>query len=213
MIPKMNLLYKYEKYQDLSDKTVAKDFFRFAADYASADHMMVIYWDHGGGPIKGSEFALNDDGSDNRFMPFNDIVEAVESVKELRIKQGKQIDMIGFDCCLMGSVEIAYALRDCASYMVASEEMEPLDGWNYYWLQIFNEISGDMPKNQMLEAIGRRIVDLYPGDKIVDKTDHSTLDDVGKAIEKWEDRDPDFYNGTLALIDLSRNGKSDGHQY
>ena len=104
----MNLLYQYENYQDLSDKTVAKNFFTFAADYASADHLMVIFWDHGGGPIKGAEFALNDDGSDNRFMPFNDIAEAVESVKELRIKQGKQIDMIGFDCCLMGSVEIAY---------------------------------------------------------------------------------------------------------
>jgi hypothetical protein len=42
-----------------------------------------------------------------------------------------KIDVIGFDACLMGMIETAYALRRCGSVMVASEELEPGDGWDY----------------------------------------------------------------------------------
>jgi hypothetical protein len=42
------------------------------------------------------------------------------------------MDLIGFDACLMGMVEVAYEIRETgASIMVASEEIEPLDGWPY----------------------------------------------------------------------------------
>ncbi len=41
------------------------------------------------------------------------------------------IDVIGFDACLMAMLETAYALRDVGSVLVASEELEPGDGWGY----------------------------------------------------------------------------------
>lgn len=86
-----------------------------------------------------------------------------------------------------------------------SEETEPINGWDYYWLEIFAEIKEkNTPSGEQSEIIGKRIVDLYPGDKIVDKKDHSQLDDVERAKGIWEGRDPDFTNGTLALIDLRR---------
>ena len=203
----MYQLYKFNEYQDMSDGTLAKTFFRFAAEYAPAEHMMIEYWDHGGGPIKGAEFALNSDGSDNRYMPLNDLSEAVSDVKEYRSDNGKNLEIIGFDCCLMSSLEVAYAFRDkygeYADFMIASEETEPIDGWDYYWLEIFAEMKEiNTPPGEQSEIIGKRIVDLYPGDKIVDKKDHSQLDDVERAKGIWEGRDPDFTNGTLALIDL-----------
>jgi hypothetical protein len=43
----------------------------------------------------------------------------------------KNLTVIGFDACLMGMVEVAYELKDCASYMIASEETIPGNGWNY----------------------------------------------------------------------------------
>lgn len=47
----------------------------------------------------------------------------------------KKIDLVGFDACYMSATEIAYQLRDCASIMVGSEEIELAKGWNYtYWL-------------------------------------------------------------------------------
>jgi hypothetical protein len=51
---------------------------------------------------------------------------------------GKGLTVIGFDACLMGMVEVAYQLKDCAQYMVASEETIPGFGWAYdYLLQKF----------------------------------------------------------------------------
>ena len=40
-------------------------------------------------------------------------------------------EFIGFDACLMASVEAASVLSEHADYMVASEETEPGYGWNY----------------------------------------------------------------------------------
>ncbi len=50
-------------------------------------------------------------------------------IQEVLANQG--VDLIGFDACLMGMIETAYAMRHVAKVMVASEELEPGFGWNY----------------------------------------------------------------------------------
>ena len=45
---------------------------------------------------------------------------------------GRQIDIVGFDSCYMAMVEIAYEVAPYARYMVASQESEEKDGWNYH---------------------------------------------------------------------------------
>ncbi len=42
-----------------------------------------------------------------------------------------KIALLGYDACLMGMVEVAYDAADFASYMVASEDNESGDGWEY----------------------------------------------------------------------------------
>lgn len=44
---------------------------------------------------------------------------------------GYNVELIGFDTCLMGSLEVAGRLSGYASYMIASEESEPAEGWEY----------------------------------------------------------------------------------
>jgi hypothetical protein len=39
------------------------------------------------------------------------------------------LSIIGADACLMGMLEVAYEWKDRASFFVASEEIEPGDGW------------------------------------------------------------------------------------
>ena len=41
------------------------------------------------------------------------------------------IDLIGFDSCLMGCLEVFSALSPYATYIIASEEAEPAEGWPY----------------------------------------------------------------------------------
>ena len=40
-------------------------------------------------------------------------------------------DIIGYDACLMASVEVVAAVKDHFSYLIASEELEPGHGWDY----------------------------------------------------------------------------------
>ena len=68
---------------------------------------------------------------------------------------GIKFDFIGFDACLMATVENARMLADYADYMIASEETEPGIGWYYTnWLT-------ELSRNTSLPTldIGKRITD------------------------------------------------------
>lgn len=51
-------------------------------------------------------------------------------LKEITAKTGK-LELIGFDACLMANFETAQAIAPFGKAMVASEELEPGDGWSY----------------------------------------------------------------------------------
>jgi len=62
------------------------------------------------------------DGGDSLTM--RECREALEEINN-------QIDIIGFDACLMAMLEVAHEIKDVADIMVASEHLEPDDGWPY----------------------------------------------------------------------------------
>ena len=64
------------------------------------------------------------DETDGDFLTNREISDVLESFP--------QIDIIGFDACLMAMTEVAWELSDEAKYMVASEENEPGEGWPYH---------------------------------------------------------------------------------
>ncbi len=65
--------------------------------------------------------------------------------------------MVGFDCCLMATIDTAFYFSDIARYMVASEEVEPGNGWYYTgWLQALAQ-NPEMDGAQL----GRIICDTY----------------------------------------------------
>ena len=194
---KMELL-ETRDYQDLANKNVLKDFLDLCIDNYPAEHMMVEFWNHGGGPLKGAEFsyvagATNED-SDGAYMPTNDLQWALENSSA---HYGKKFDLIAFDTCLMSNVEVAYAFRNCGNYLLASEEPASASGWNYYWPEIFGEssftgLSGDA---QAL-ALAKRIVDLAPYGKGMELSR-----DVDLCRSNW----PGFpRNMTWAVTDLSK---------
>jgi hypothetical protein len=80
--------------------------------------------DHGGGWTGG--FSDLQSGS-SLSMP--QIVQAIELVQQQM--GGQKFEIIGFDACLMGMVEVYGALYPYSNYMVASEEVIPSTGWSY----------------------------------------------------------------------------------
>jgi hypothetical protein len=102
-----------------------RDFIQFSATSYPANRYQLIFWDHGGGSLYGY-------GSDELYpdsvLFLTDIARALSST-------GVKFDVVGFDACLMGTIETAYMLEPYADYLIASEETEPAYGWNYTpWL-------------------------------------------------------------------------------
>ncbi len=82
------------------------------------------------------------------------------------------------DACLMANFETAYTLKDCADYILASEEIEPTGGWNYEAL--FDAIADN--KSISAEKLGKAVCDGFQ--------------------KKYSDPGSDY--ATLSLIDLSK---------
>lgn len=134
---------------DVTEASSLSEFITYAAGNYPADRYFLILWNHGGGPVYGYGVNGWDSDSDDSLM-LDEIKTAVSSA-------GVYFDAIGFDACLMGSLEVAYALKDNCEYLVASEDFEPGTGWEYkQWLTTLS----DQPGINM-EDLGRVIVDDY----------------------------------------------------
>lgn len=101
-------------------------FLAFCADEAPSERAAVVLWNHGGGPLGGVCFDENE-GYDS--LGIDELEAALAAGAEAR--GGVPYDIAGMDACLMGSAEVAGALAGEARYLVASEELEPGEGWDY----------------------------------------------------------------------------------
>ena len=110
--------------QLLSDPRTLTTFVNYAATIYPSDKYALVFWDHGGGPVWGY-------GVDGMAKPEKNSL----FVPELKAA----FEFIGFDACLMATVETAQQLQDFAKYMVASEEVEPGFGWDWRWLRTLSE--------------------------------------------------------------------------
>lgn len=118
------LLYS-ESTRSMTDPATLADFIRYCEKHCPAGRNILIFWNHGSGFLGFGADELND---------FNDPMSIPEITAALS-QGGMHFSIIGFDACMMASAELAYCLADYGDYMVASEEMEPLNGWDYAeWL-------------------------------------------------------------------------------
>ncbi len=67
---------------------------------------------------------------DKTYLTNTDMVRAFSEIKNT-VLQGKKIDIVGMDACLMAMLEIGYQIRDCVKYFVGSEEVILAEGWPY----------------------------------------------------------------------------------
>ncbi len=121
-------------------------FIRWCKEHYPANRNELIFWDHGGGSISG--FGYDEKYPKTGSMTLTGINQALKN-------GGVAFDFIGFDACLMATMENALMLSQYGDYMIASEETEPGYGWYYTdWL---TRLSSD-PSMSTLE-IGKQIAD------------------------------------------------------
>ncbi|WP_022764890.1 clostripain-related cysteine peptidase [Butyrivibrio sp. XPD2006] len=121
-------------------------YINWAAKNFPANRNILIFWDHGGGSTGGY-------GYDEKFPQAGAM--SLAGINKALKDGGVTFDMVGFDTCLMATVENALVVSNYSDYLVASEETEPGIGWYYTnWLNALG-------KNTSMETvqIGKNIID------------------------------------------------------
>lgn len=110
--------------------TSLSDFVTWGITNYPGDRYMLVFWDHGGG-WKG--FGWDDSTIATLGQPdpltLAEIATGIQT--GLAATNVTKLDMIGFDACLMATIEVAEAMKPWANYLLASEEVEPGHGWDW----------------------------------------------------------------------------------
>ncbi len=142
---------------NMGDPSTLVDFVEKYVKKYPSPNVALIMWDHGDGwrSVNYDDTyrtaAIDDTNNDYLFM--HELKEALQQLQD----DGVRINLIGFDECLMGSLEVFYDIKNYTDVIVASEVTEPFDGWNYsYVMETINN-------NPSLDAygFGKAIVDAY----------------------------------------------------
>ena len=112
-------------------------FLDFSYNNYPSDNYSLIFWNHGGGPIYGY-------GVDEQYNDVLYLHELKWAMKNSPFKT-KKLSFVGFDACLMATLETAQVFAPYANYFVASEEIEPGAGWNYGFLSAYSANSNPTP--------------------------------------------------------------------
>ncbi len=196
---------------NMADGATLVDFVTWAlVNYPARKHALILS-DHGSGwpggfsdPAPGGQgkdkVALAEEMDDNLWL-----MELDRSLTQIRAKTGlDKLELIGFDACLMGMLEVYTEMAPHARYAVASEELEPSLGWAYtsFLSQLVAKPTmngGDLARAivQSYIAQDQRLLDDAARRQFLDENDMDRkLDAKGAAAEFSTDI-------TLAGIDLA----------
>lgn len=145
---KMKVLSKDAGTAAMTDPKNLTTFIKFCNKNFPADRNILILWDHGGGSLTG--YGYDEKNPLASSMPLNKFDSALKAA-------GCEFDFIGFDACLMATLETALVCNNYADYLIGSEETEPGTGWYYKnWLT-------QLSKNTSISTVdlGKTIIDDY----------------------------------------------------
>jgi len=123
-------------------------FIQYCSKNFPANRNFLIMWDHGGGSISG--YGYDEKNTSAGSMPLPKVNKALDDANVV-------FDWIGYDACLMSTLETALVSANYADYLIASEEVEPGTGW--YYTEWLNALS----KNTSIstEDLSKILIDSY----------------------------------------------------
>ena len=134
----------------MTDVSTLVSFIQYGQTNYPADRYFLIMWDHGGGTVAGYGYDEKYPGGGMTLDQFGNALR----------QGGIKFDFVGFDACLMATLETAVVCEPYADYMIASEATEPGTGWYYTkWLDML----GSNTSTPTVD-IGKQIIDDFIAD-------------------------------------------------
>ncbi|WP_334010363.1 clostripain-related cysteine peptidase [Burkholderia cepacia] len=190
--------------QDMAASATLSDFLEWGIRQYPAKRVAVILGDHGGGPNGGFGYRTTTKAErDAGDLPRLSLRDMTQAFQRATAATGKRFDLVGFDACLMASVEVAAAFRPYADYLVASEDLE-FGGWDYA------SVLGGLVAQPGMNArdLGTLIVNSYAGLRAGDNPDFTvSLVDLGaldSVIGVADALGRDLYANGNSVEDIAR---------
>lgn len=156
---------------DCTSPDTLADFISWGAENYPANRYILIFWDHGAGPVYG--FGYDEHQSEDSVLTIDEIQTAIR-------QSGIYFDIIGMDSCIMSSLELCCAMYNYCDYMILSEDFESGYGWSYTgWLNALSENSSISS-----EELGKIIVDDMIADNEENGEGASTLALIDESYMK-----------------------------
>ena len=186
------------------------DFMVYGIKNFPAKKYVIVLWDDGGG--------TNGFGVDTVTSDHLNLLELGQAFSDAKNKTGVTYEVIGFDACLMSSIDVITRISEFGSYLVSSEEVEPSWGWDYE--AILTNLT--QTPGQSGSELGQVIADTYvlhieaiagelenynsiPQMVTLSVIDLSKSDEVDKAFSVFSD---EFDKELLSITDAHSFAKS-----
>lgn len=158
---------------NIGEADTLRDFLDYGMAQFTSDQYGLVMWNHGAGAVYGY-------GADEKYhYDTLTLPEMQQAFKENYQVHQEKFDFVGFDACLMASLETSHVLAPYADYLIGSEALEPGHGWSYG--SVLDYLSSEEDPKTI--TLGERVIEAFE--------DHSEALGTSDAI-------------TMSMIDLSK---------
>ncbi len=211
---------------NMADPQTLVDFVEWGMQTYPAARYAVVLWDHGSGwharsePLPPRSVCSDDcvpctqdspdcdpygttcnlvdgccsNGNDDDRLLMYEVRSALQAIET----DVQQLDLVGFDACLMGMVEVAYEIREHATVMVGSERSEPNDGWPYDTLLADLVADPSMSTADLGSTIVSRYHQSYTDNDTQSAIDLASMDALVSKIDLLAQTLRDHWDGNSA---------------
>ena len=176
--------------ESMTKPSVLTSFIQYCKQNFPANRYQLILWDHGCGSVSG--YGYDEKNANSGSMSLKGINDAIKNSQTT-------FDFIGFDACLMATLESGLMLEPYADYMIASEETEPGVGWYYTnWLTALGN-NTSMPTVEL----GKMIVDEFVaecGRKCAGQSTTLSVVDLAELVNTVEPKFSEFAVATTNQV-------------
>jgi hypothetical protein len=160
---------------NMGDPAELTEFLVWGITNYPANRYALVMWDHGAGWIG---VAFDDTTSDGDGITMLEMADSMATALE---QTGvDKFDVIAFDACLMGQLEVYTAVQPYARYAIGSEELVPGLGWDYEATLRHLMQKPNMSAANWASTIPDDFVNFYT---VVDPDDYVTMSTVD--LEQW----------------------------
>lgn len=171
-----------ESRANMGDKSTLRHFLKYVMkndNFNKYQLKFLIFWGHGG--------SYNGFGNDQVYdMDALSLTEMSEAFEEafnevFSNSQNKRIfNLIGFDACLMASIEVAKIIKPYAKYLLASSDLESGEGWN--WNNVITYMNNN---GENIISFANNVINDFRGNEKSESTFNKTLSLVD--LDKFND--------------------------